>query len=477
MYTMLRPKNDKRAADANPEMEEFIKSIKATSDPNLVGKLVVKEMTKYFKEKKPLARLLKQVMTAKSKSTFEEIQNEETSESLCWCVMDFLNEKTLNTNNTILFKFLYGQNILNVKSRSLIKKIVEKCLGCAGRFLTQDKFVFGILHKFLLNRPEEIKNSRLEITDKVLSLTFLYFTFLQNKYQRSSPDFLRTYADLLKLYQHFTKEILELKTASLDKKQKFVAEETFEYLSCLVELCKLNMFVGSQYAESNVFGGQRKIIMKLLTHAEVKERIDSFNFKEFTEKDPEIKDPAFLSASENLSSCYSTSESQSDKLRPGQEAEGIDKIKINSSKIISILLRGFPKIFIDNKLWTHILPAATINLTKFGLNPKQIVPQLFFNSNFVSSLQENYKVFVNWQINNGVEADSLDTTIQISKFITNKRSKGFSSTDNLAMITNAKMKILNELRAKGRLKITRQLLLFALFLFDRNFSSGKRELS
>ena len=148
--------------------------------------------------------------------------------------------------------------------------------------------------------------------------------------------------------------------------------------------------------------------------------------------------------------CFSTSESQTDILRNGIEGDAIDKIKIHSAKIISLILKQFPKIFLDNKLWIYILPATNIPWSKVGLCSNQLVPQILFSRHFGQSLECSFKDLKSWQKKFELKNNGFEVDLQIENITSTSKNCTDKSYDNHVTITNIKMKLINELRAKGK---------------------------
>ena len=276
----------------------------------------------------------------------------------------------------------------------------------------------------------------------------MYFTFLQDPRQRTSVEFLRNYGDLLKFFQYFCKELIDLKNLS---KQKYVSDDVYEYINCLVEACKFNMFLGVRGIERLAFEGLNKSISKLVRHDEVKTRVESVQAVDTRPKPDGKEDPASLMSSDQQSSCYSTSESQPEKTLSDQESDFTEKVKINSAKTIAAIMRLFPKIFIDNKLWTHILPFASVLLPKTGST--SYTPQITFKADYFAQLKANYSAVAPKRKGSGKFNDfEFDLDLKKIAAIYAKGSRAdicAQAEDNLTFLTNMKAKVLGELRNKG----------------------------
>lgn len=453
---MMTKRKEKDSNPVDKKMTSSLEKVKAAVSSEDVGKVLADELDKLSRDKQNLNKFLKLIISSKSKTTFEDIKNPEVTENLFWIVLDDIDQK-YQANNTVVFKFLSGQNITNVKTRALNKKIAEACQQSLGKYLTQDKFIFSLLHKVLAANFEELRPQKPALIEAILSLCFLYFGYLQAKQQRSSLDFLRAYADLLKLFCHFTKDLIELKTSSSLKKQKFVTEETYGHLNCLVELCKLNMFLGSSYGEGNVFG-QSKVVSKLMNHPEIRSRLENLGVQK--KEGSKGYDEDLVEGNESVSvseaySCKSTSESQSDKFKAEHEIEAIDRIKVNSARIMASILKQMPKIFIDNKLWTHIMPSSSISLSKAGLSADGCISQMLLTKGFVDNLKSAYHRVVKNSLNNACKY--LHFSADFHKVVKATDTKNSSNLDDLrqknnALLSTAKTRLLAELRSKGILQ-------------------------
>lgn len=446
-----------RKIHTDEDTDKMISVLKDTEGGEETGRELLANLNTLNKVKKSPLKLIKYCVTSKSRTSFEEIKSRELTEDLCWNILDYLNGRANPiSNNHILFRFLSLQNTSNIKTKSLSKKLISTCLSLVGRFLNQDRFILTLIHKMMIRNVEDVKQSKYEITERLLSIFFLYFTFLQDPQQRSSTEFLRNYADILKFFTYFTKELTDLKSVP---KQKYVSDDVYEYLNCLVEMCKMNMCLGVKGLEKQVFDGQNKALIKLIGAEEVKSRISRVQLHEKKlQPETDSPDPQNLMSSDHLSSCYSTSESQSEKVLSEQETEFLEKVKSSSAKVISSLLKVFPKLFIDNKLWVHILPLSSVSLPKPG--SFNFVPQILYIKDYYSNLRNNHS---SGSVNpksikkEGFETFEFDLDLKkvnsLHRTSTGEDAQFFedSASQNLAQLTNMKARLLGEMKSKGKL--------------------------
>ena len=425
----------KRKMSFDERIDASVEQLKRIEGAEEWAKALLKTLEDLNKQGCNPQRLLKYAISAKSKSFFEEGILQETSENLTWAVYDSLKRAGASTSNhLILFKFLSGQNFGSPTkhNKSLLDKVVTQCcLPALGKYPGQDRFILLLLHKICFKLPDDIKDMRSQIVNSAVNGVFLYFSLLlEQPSRRSNTEFLKVYNDMLRLADSFPKELLELKAV---KTAKYVTEETFGHLDCLIEICILNLCFGAGGAlDDLVFSPNSPNLTKLLKQPEFTARVEQISRLE--KPTPEWQ----KSATQTQSSCVSTSETQMDHSNT-EVVEQTEKLKITSAKCIATLLRVIPKLFIDHKLWSRILPTTSLALPK-----RELFPRIAFNPTIVQTLVSSWpsKQAAGWNIQLALPL-LVKTSLRMRENIDRSLEE-----ENLVVLTNLKTKLLADLRAK-----------------------------
>src|SRR3990167_5077065 len=440
----------KRKMSFDERIDSSIEHLKKAEQPEDWARLLHKSIEEILKQNGNPQRLVKYAISAKSKSFFEDSISQETSESLIWVVSDAIKKGGVSTSNQfMLFKFLSGQNYGTPAhhNRTLLEKLITTvCLPALGRFPSQDRFILLLLHKILFKLTDEVKSLRPQITHSTVNGVLLYFSLLlEQPSRRGNSEYLKVYNDYLRIAELFPRELLDLKAI---KTTKYVTEETYGHLDCLIEVCVLNMSLGSGSAlEEMIWSPNYPSLSKLLKQPEFTARVEQISRME------KPTSSWMHSASQTQSSCVSTSETQMDTQNT-EAVEQAEKLKITSARFISTMLRNIPKLFIDHKLWSRILPTVNLVLPK-----KELLPKMVFTADLVQNIYSKWR-----------HIPVTDATIQLALPLLGRISQRIHSSmdrsleeQNLVTLTNLKTKLLADLRAKDS-----QLSLVYFWLTERN---------
>jgi len=152
-----------RKGSFEDRLSEYIESLKKYENADAFCSSVYNELQMCQTEKKPVSKLVKALMGLKGRNWFEESTSKETTEGILWAVLDSLSQSSSSTNLNVAFKFLLMQNFRIVRTRSLVKKMIDISLARLGKYLNQDRFILAILQKLTFDNQDEIKQYRVEI--------------------------------------------------------------------------------------------------------------------------------------------------------------------------------------------------------------------------------------------------------------------------------------------------------------------------
>lgn len=431
-----------KGKDEGP-IEDMIIELKKIADPSKSAEFLLSKLRLLSSQSQSITKLIKFAVSSKLKYTLEELSDPYTVEGLVAIAMDLIGRRA-ESNWSLVLKFIWLQNLAILKNKSVIKRLVEYSLNSLGGFVNQDKSILAIFLKLSYQNPDDLRFHRMAIVDKLLSVFFLYFSLLMNSKQRQDSELIRNYSDLLKLFLFYGKELIDIRP--VEEKQKYVPEDAYSYIAVFLEVCKLSMFLGITSHADQVFSESNKTITKLLKNKLLTDRIHSASFYSGGGEEDKERVPNIIS-SENTSSCYSTSESQSDKYKL-KEDDVNEKVRINAAKNISMLLKLFPKVFVDNQLWSVVIPSASINLSKLMGSDTDFVPKNIFQKGFLEAAKDNYlKIFVPLAEKKHMELFEFRGLRRLKKLMSASPKLKEEVQMNLQSL---KSRAFGELRAKGR---------------------------
>ena len=190
--------------------------------------------------------LISYLSSFKAKTKFEEIENREVTERLSEILIVLISDNVQEKLNSVYFKLLGLQHFQNLKSKKLLDRLIQVSLASIGQYVATDKLVYIILIKLSLKISDDIKEFKVVIAEKVLSMIFMMFSKFGDPNFLSHQEIMKNYLYYLKLLVTFGKEITDIASCGeveYDEKYRLIREEKHDHFTCLIKVLVFNMFV------------------------------------------------------------------------------------------------------------------------------------------------------------------------------------------------------------------------------------------
>ena len=291
--------------------------------------------------------------TYKIKAVFEDLKDPALTEELVDVLVKLIEDRPASLANRMYLKLIGLQKIQNIHNNDLIARTIQICLGCLGRFVTIDKLVYIILIKFALKISEGIKEYKSQIAEKIISLIFAMFSQFSISQFCEIHEFMKIYLYYLKLLVTLGKEIaIHCERNQEDDPDSF--EETRETMSLFSKILILNLQLsplsasGSKPRANSLLSSKNELYQKVVSNISFKNVIafhksskysdyNNLNYSHFC--DGEFEGNLYLKD-------YQT------------ESEVFEKVKVNSMKLLMVLIRHSPESFINDGMSSYLFPST-----------------------------------------------------------------------------------------------------------------------
>ena len=355
--------------------------------------------------------LINYLTTFKAKNKFEDIKSREVSARLSEILIELISEDQTARINCVYFKLIGLQHFQNLKSKKLLDKLIQVCLNCIGQYVATDKLIYIILIKLSLKISDDIKEFKVVIAEKVLSMIFMLFSKFANKAFLANQEIIKNYLYYLKLLVTFGKEITDIASCGeveWDHLYQPIKEEKYDHFSCLVKLLVYNLFLSLNRQNQFVFDRTQVDYHNLVNTSTFRIRMKG----QFTQPHSDYTNSETMLYSEKDLECDQYAKNYD------TEQEVLEKIKSNSTKILMIFIRNIPELFIGKNL-EYILPR---NIYKLKIedycSPSSLIPHSLCSKNMIANLGNmtngNMMMYINHLLTKR-HADPPASSIQLSK--------------------------------------------------------------
>ncbi len=291
--------------------------------------------------------------TYKIKAVFEDLKDPALTEELVDVLVKLIEDKPTSLSNRMYLKLIGLQKIQNIHSNELIARTIQVCLGCLGRFVTIDKLVYIILIKFALKISDGIKEFKSQIAEKIISLIFTMFSQFSIYQFCEIHEFMKIYLYYLKLLVTLGKEIA-IHSERSQEEDSDADEESRECMGLFSKILILNLQLsqptasGSKARPNPHLSSKNELYQKVVSNIWFKTTIslhksskysdyNNLNYSHFC--DGEFEGNLYLKD-------YQT------------ESEVFEKIKVNSMKLLMVLIRHSPETFINDGMNCYVFPST-----------------------------------------------------------------------------------------------------------------------
>jgi hypothetical protein len=291
--------------------------------------------------------------TFKIKAVFEDLKDPALTEQLVDVLIKLIEDKPASLANRVYLKLIGLQKIQNIHNNELIARTIQICLGCLGRFVTIDKLVYIILIKFALKISEGIKEFKGQIAEKIISLIFTMFSQFSISQFCEIHEFMKIYLYYLKLLVTLGKEIAIHSERSPEEDPE-AHDETRECMALFSKILILNLQLapaaagGGKARTNSLLSSKNELYQKVVTNIWFKTTVSLHRSSKYSDYN-------------NLNySHYCDGEFEGNLyLKDYQtEAEVFEKTKVNSMKLLMVLIRHSPESFINDGMSSYLFPSS-----------------------------------------------------------------------------------------------------------------------
>jgi hypothetical protein len=357
--------------------------------------------------------LISYLSSFKAKTKFEEVDSREVTERLSEILIVLISDNLQEKLNSVYFKLLGLQHFQNLKSKKLLDRLIQVSLASIGQYVATDKLVYIILIKLSLKISDDIKEFKVVIAEKVLSVIFMMFSKFNDPHFLSHQEIMKNYLYYLKLLVTFGKEITDIASCGeveYDEKYRLIKEEKHDHFTCLTKVLVFNMFLNGNKLNQFEFPCR--------DHREYRNLIASDTFKIRIRGQFNSKHSDYLNTNQMM---FDERDLECDQYAKNYDSEQeiIEKIKSNSTKILTIFVRNIPELFTGANL-DYFIP-KTINKLDIEsfTKSKDFIPHGIYTKNIIRYLNKRKKDNMLMSINlhlveAGFEHDYLNSSKQLT---------------------------------------------------------------
>ena len=320
----------------------------------------------------------------KFKTCFEELSDVSQTESILKILARVLEELPHPNIARLYFGLILAQKVHNLGDKEVVKAVVNCCLSNLRRHQELDRLINLILIKFTLKVSEHIRDLKWSIAAQ--SMRFVLSVASRSYLTPVEPHLtLKPLMEYLKLLVALGREIA---SGNSDDKGD-IDESHLRLLRSLVKTLILNLTLTpantedatSYYIYHNVHPDYLQEIFKDPLLEELSQEVQSKKYWGLEANS--YLQPAFPLLEQEVELTHATEQPS--------DAELIEKIKINSIKLLMVVARNRPEIFDLSPIHDMIFPSGLKSLdTKQIYQNTYFFPAKLFNAAFSESLQFLY---------------------------------------------------------------------------------------
>ena len=275
----------------------------------------------------------------KIRSSMEEISDFKLVERLCRSILKLIDQSPSVIKTGCCFKLLGLLRLQSLKDQPLVTDLVKVTTKYLGLYIYIDKSIYIISTKLLLKSSESIKQHKWLLGDKSCNTIRLIFQrFCQYSFL-SKKEFLQVYVYYLKLLVSLGKDLaLTSNWPQLPHQHLFI------------KILVMNLLISDKQDENNYnFSKDNARYMELVQSEHFRVSVPKMSSTEMSDYSQK-KNWRDIEKIDSLNDPY---------LRDDDPVkEIIERIKINSIKLILVFVRGGHQSLLDTDLSEYLLPSS-----------------------------------------------------------------------------------------------------------------------
>jgi hypothetical protein len=313
----------------------------------------------------------------KYKQLFDELASTEKIERIVQVLVALLEERPPQHIAKVYLKLLSVQRFQGLQDKALIGKTIDVCLNLAGFYVSIDTLCYIVLTKFSLKVSECIRESKHRIADVMIKCIFMFFSNMRYNSFRKEMVFTKVYLCYLKILITLGNEITMVAQDQAMEGQ--ISPLQLELFSIFSKVMIFNLQLSAE-KDATEFSSQNVQYNEIVQNKIFK---DSISFMDSCQKCD------YTINSHSFSQIHFETPHEADMKETDTDNEIIEKVKINSLKLLMVVVRQLPQVFLNrkfqNSLYPHIVEMVDIKQLSCS---KEFIPLHLYTKSYLSMMKE-----------------------------------------------------------------------------------------